>query len=213
MSKVIAFFVTIFTCFTFCTAQESKYPLKPDGSSSLHLVPLPDSINLLGPDIIRKGQITMPDSVEIQFSDLKLINNSVVFFQSGKEVSVLPLATIRGITKTKSNPGTGALIGGLAGMAGGLLLGGIVNPRRTTEEWINDQIDGEEEVQEIRREDLPYMAIGTAVGAAIGALVGLSIKKSTVVYFNNKKVDVFPALVFAPGEYPAMLITVKFNID
>jgi hypothetical protein len=107
----------------------------------------------------------------------------------------------------------GALSGGIAGMFGGLLVSGIVNPRRTTEEWIEDQIDGEEDVQDIRKEDVPYMAIGTAAGAAIGTLVGLGIKKSTVVYFCNRPVDVLPVIGFGYGEKPAVMVTLKFTIE
>jgi hypothetical protein len=197
----------------FCAAQEV---LKPDTIAPQipkEYQELPDSLNIIGTEPIKKGDITLYDGNVIRFSDLRLSNDTVFFLSKKSSASSLALSEIKGITKTKSSPGIGALSGGIAGLFGGLLVSGIVNPRRTTVEWIDDQIDGEDDVQDIRKEDVPYMAIGTAAGAAIGTLVGLGIKKSTVVYFHNKTVDVLPVIGFGYGEKPAVMLTLKFAVE
>jgi hypothetical protein len=213
-SKLSASISILFILFNYmCSGQDLNSLIPPEDLLVMQNEQLADSVNLIGSSSIKKGNIILNNGDVIKFSNLTVFNDTVFFTKSGSVDGRLPLNNITGITKTKSKPGMGALCGGIAGFFSGLLIGSLVNPERTVDEWIFDQIDGDEEVQTISKEDLPYMAIGTASGIAIGALVGLSLKKSTVVYHKNSKIDVFPGVSFYPNQNTGLMLSVKITFN
>ena len=194
-----------------CPAQETlmQPAVIPDSQNEQ----ISDSVNLIGSSTIKKGNIILNNGDVIKFSNLNVINDTVFFTKSRSGAGSLPLNNVTGITKTKSRIGLSTLVGGAIGLIAGTLTSSIVNPDRTFGEWLGDQFDGDEEVQEVHKEDAAYIAIGTASGIAVGAVVGLFVHKSTVVYHKNTTLDVFPGLSFSPGQNSRMVLSVKINFN
>ena len=170
------------------------------------------SFNNIGTSTIKKGSILLNDGETFPFSNLTLKNDSVFFIKNESLQFKLSLSEVAAISKTKTVPGVSAAVGGITGMLTGLLIGAIANPQRTPGEWLADQINKEGE-REITKEDLPYIAIGTASGAAIGALVGLTIHRGKLIYQNNMEIKVSPVLSLNPNQNDGLLFTLKLNFN
>ena len=170
-----------------------------------------EKFNLSKIPTIKKGNITFYDGNKTSFSNLSFKNDSVFFSDSLVNKIMLPLTDVDEITKSKSLFLVSTGIGLVVGFLGGIVVAGIARPQRTVDEWVVDQIEGNEGPG-ISKEQWPIVGIGTACGAGLGAVTGLFLKKEKIVY-KKPPVDVFPGLTFLPDQKNGFLITIRININ
>jgi len=210
------FLLIFFFCFLIyfdSKAQDTLMLLQPKTINPNPRLNESESFNNIGTSTIKKGSIILNDGETFEFSKLTLKNDSAFFTKYNSIQSRLPLAEVNGIAQTKTVPGISAAVGGCIGLLSGLLVAAIANPQRTAGEWLIDQINKEEEVREISKEDLPYIAIGTAGGAVIGALVGLTIHRGKLIYKSNIEIKVSPLFSLNPSQNDGLLFTLKFGLN
>ena len=145
------------------------------------------------------------------YSNLSIKGDSAFFIHKNSVMEGVILNDVNKITCTQSYIGNGALIGTGVGLLAGILISGLVHPARTTEEWIEDQIDGENE-RKITKEQLPLFAGITVGGAALGTIIGALSKREKLLY-QNHQIDIFPDLTFAPDNQSSFCMIVRININ
>ncbi len=160
---------------------------------------------------LKKGNITFVDGSKTSFSNLSFRTDYVTFYDTTGNIKQFPLDEVDLVTKSKSLFLASTGIGLVIGFLGGIIVAGIARPQRTVDEWIVDQIEGNEGPG-ISKEQWPIVGIGTACGTGLGAITGLFLKKEKTIY-EKPPVDVFPGLTFLPGDKNGFLITVKININ
>jgi len=126
---------------------------------------------------IKKGEIILEDGTAINFQQLSVQNDTVVFSNSQMEVCKYASNDIYKISKTGNYAASGALWSGLGG-----LLGGISG----TSGW--------DEYDELRDKKGAFIVGATLVCAAIGGITGAMIKKEKVVYKNSTSFSFQPGL-------------------
>ena len=196
----LLFIFLSFLMFFDAQAQDTLMLVQPKTIDPNPLLNQTGSFNNIGTSTIKKGSIILNNGETFKYSKLTLKNDSVFFTKNNSASISLPLSEVNGISKIKTVPGISAAVGACLGLVSGLLVASVANPQRTAGEWIIDQINQEEEGREITKEDLPYIAIGTAGGAAIGALVGLTIHRGQLIYQSNSKINVTPIFNLNPNQ-------------
>jgi len=161
---------------------------------------------------IKKGMIILDNGTKVPYTRLSIRHDTAFYTNSEYEFTKLPLIQINQITRTKSGIGNDMLIGGGAGLISSALVSGIIHRDRTTSEWIIDKINDEDEGHTIKKEELPFIAIGTASGIAIGVLVNLLKSKEKVMYNKETTIDVFPELTLLPNQQQNIMLTIKINL-
>lgn len=160
---------------------------------------------------LKKGKITFVDGNSTRYTNLNFQTDYVTFYDSTGLKKQFPLDEVNLVTKSKSLLLTSTGIGLLVGFLGGIVVAGIAHPQRTVDEWLVDQIEGNEGPG-ISKEQWPIVGIGTACGTVVGAFTGLFLKKEKKIY-EKPAVEVFPGLTFLPEDKNGFMITVKININ
>ena len=198
LRAVISFCVFGLTGFTDVFGQNQP------GMSNIEQVS--DSINLIGENTIKKGEIFLKSGDKVAFKKLTLVNDSLHFY-GDKGNEKIALNHVISVTRKKSSVSVGAIWGGTLGFLGGAIAGIVANSDDPANELIAFFSNKE---SEFRTEDLPYIGIGMAGGAALGALLGLATQKGKVVY-HNTSAEVFPSFGFNCDKQAQYLLTVRIS--
>jgi len=126
---------------------------------------------------IKKGEIILQDGTKINFQQLSVVNDTVVFRNAQMESIKYASNDIYKISKTGNYAASGALYSGLGGLLGAVL---------GTQGW--------DEVEELKDKKGSFIVGATLVCAAIGGITGAMIKKEIVVYKNSTSFSFQPGL-------------------
>jgi hypothetical protein len=117
---------------------------------------------------LSKGKIILTDGTTFNFTQLKVLNDTVIFTNSQSSVCKYQSGEVFKILKTGNFAAVGAITSGLGG-----LLGGISG----TSDWDN--------YEELRDKKTSFIVGATLVCAAIGGITGALIKKDKTIYKNQ----------------------------
>jgi len=145
------------------------------------------------------------------FRKLNFLHDNVIITDRNRMVVTESLTGIDHIDGHVHMPGMSAIIGGISGIAVGLIAGSIAYPDRSFVDWLIDEINGENEGSTIKKEEVPIILGCAAAGAGIGALVGLTGKKKTI-YRRNVDLDVFPGISLFPGKKEVFSVNLVVHI-
>ena len=139
------------------------------------------------------------------------MRNDSVFFICESTDKCLPVNEVMSVTRKKSTVGDGVIFGSILGLLAGTVTGISVNSDQPVEDIVTLFSD-DDEIPDLRAEDLPYVGIGIACGAALGTLAGLATKRGKVVYYNNTKVEVFPSIGFNLYQQTQFMVSVRIKL-
>jgi len=143
---------------------------------------------------VTKGKVILTDGTAINFTQLKVLNDSVIFTNSQSSVCKYPNGEVYKISKTSNFAAVGVITCGLGG-----LLGGISG----TSDWDN--------YEELRDKKTSFIVGATLVCAAIGGITGAFIKKDKIIYKNQTAFSFNMSYNSIVENRPAVLLSCKIK--
>ncbi len=125
---------------------------------------------------VRSGTVYFINGETKDFKKLNFLSDNVIIIGRNKMVVTESLAGIDHIDGRVHRPGMAALIGGISGIAVGVIAGGIAYPDRSFVDWLVDEINDENEGNTIKKEEVPIILGCAVAGAGIGA-AGRNMRK------------------------------------
>lgn len=153
-----------------------------------------DNISKVPP--IKKGKIILTDGTAINFKQLSVSNDSVLFTNSQSVICKYYRNDIYKISKTGNYIAVSAVTGGLVGLLGAAL---------GTSDWDNDP--------NLKGTKSSYIVGATIVSTALGGIIGAFIKKDNIIYKSSKPLSFNTRFDFFDKNKPAFLLTCKININ
>ncbi|MEX2591740.1 MAG: hypothetical protein WD426_03125 [Anditalea sp.] len=126
---------------------------------------------------IKKGEIMLTDGTSIEFSQLTVLNDTVVISNSQSRQSKYAANGIYKISKTGNYAVLGAITGGLGGLSGGIT---------GTQNWNTHE--------DLKEKKTSFIVGATLVGAALGGITGALIKREKIVYKNSTYFSLKPGM-------------------
>lgn len=146
---------------------------------------------------IRKGEIILNDGTSINFKQLNVLNDTVVFFNSQSIICKYTANDIYKITKTGGNFAvSGAIYSGLGG-----LLGAISGTRN----WNYNE--------ELKDKKSSFIIGATLLSAAIGGIIGTFIKREKTIYKNTSSFSFNPVLSNYQDKNIRLMFICSININ
>ena len=143
---------------------------------------------------VSKGKIILTDGTAFNFTQLKVLNDTVIFTNSQSNVCKYQSGEVYKISKTGNFAVVGAITSGLGG-----LLGGISG----TSDWDN--------YEELRDKKTSFIVGATLVCAAIGGITGALIKKDKTIYKNQAAFSFGMDYNSIIENKPTLMLTCKIN--
>ena len=208
--------ISLLTCFIlfaqFAFSQEIPPDLLKKMEKAGQQKSLNDSLNWYDLSA-EKGRIIFTNGETARFKTVKLKGDSVIYQRSERNLHKISLSEVSLITETHMHRGENALVGGLAGLASGLLVGLLAYPEENTLTTIVELLfQGEEnEGPKLSSKAIPLIVGTTAAGALIGTIV-ISKKDREVVY-RKKDINVsfVPEISAAPDVHPGYMLTARIR--
>jgi hypothetical protein len=126
---------------------------------------------------IKKGEIILQDGTKINFQQLSVVNDTVVFRNAQMESFKYVSNDIYKISKTGNYAVEGAVYSGVGGLLGAVL---------GTQGW--------DEVEELKDKKGSFIVGATLVCTAIGGITGAMIKREKVIFKNTTTFSFQPGL-------------------
>ena len=160
-----------------------------------------------------KGRLTFTNGETARFNSLKLENDSVNYRSPSRKIHKIPLPDVNLITEFHPHRGENALVGGIVGLATGLLAGYLAYPEENTLTTIFQLLFSDEETEgpKLSKKAIPLIIGSTAAGALIGTFV-ISKKDQEVIYRKKEvTISLVPEISGSPDVHPGYRMTARIR--
>ena len=145
---------------------------------------------------VSKGKIILNDGLSMNFKQLSVLKDTVVFTNSQSQIIKYPAKDVYKITKTGNNAAMGAVTCGLGGLLGGVL---------GTSNW--------KTVESLKGKEGSFIIGATIVCTLIGGITGALIKRDKTIYKSSSPLTILPGVGLYPDRSMGFFVTCRIPIN